>query len=164
MNPDDAWCAYQEPAVERHPDPTARTTHRQAYDLLTEGFGIVSVGEPQTPADGGTVVFTSSEDDEPEPVEGEGARDQAQHQHVADGGAGQPGPDPPEAAYVPRSPSGRNRSGNAQVRSCGGEAKDAAVAGGLEADRGDHEVAENGACPRETRPLGLKPRIAFGRS
>ncbi len=75
-------------------DAPAHTTHRQAYDLLTEGFGIgfnaplmvvmdlessaaglddvaavsaaiddvpgiVSVGEPQTSADGGTVVFSA---------------------------------------------------------------------------------------------------------
>ena len=75
-------------------DAPAETTHRQAYDLLTDGFGIgingpllvvvdldapgvdaadlpgladdiaatpriVSVSEPQTSADGGTVVFTA---------------------------------------------------------------------------------------------------------
>jgi putative drug exporter of the RND superfamily len=81
-------------------DAPAHTTHRQAYDLLTEGFGvgfnaplavvmdlqsspagsddvatvaaaiadvpgIVSVGEPQTSADGGTVVFNALPDGGP---------------------------------------------------------------------------------------------------
>ncbi|HEU5037512.1 MAG TPA: MMPL family transporter [Nocardioides sp.] len=68
-------------------DAPAETTHRQAYDLLTEGFGvginapllvvvdgdgaaaaardiatvpgIASVGDPQVSADGGTTVFTA---------------------------------------------------------------------------------------------------------
>ncbi len=82
-------------------DAPAHTTHRQAYDLLTEGFGIgfnapltvvmdldsvtaggaddvasvataiadvpgiVSVGEPQTSADGSTVVFNALPDGGP---------------------------------------------------------------------------------------------------
>jgi RND superfamily putative drug exporter len=85
-------------------DAPAHTTHRQAYDLLTEGFGIgfnaplmvvmdlessatgtddvasvaatiadvpgiVSVGEPQTSADGSTVVFTALPDGGPADAE-----------------------------------------------------------------------------------------------
>jgi putative drug exporter of the RND superfamily len=83
-------------------DAPAHTTHRQAYDLLTEGFGIgfnapltvvmdlessgsddvatvsaavadvpgiVSVGQPQTSADGGTVVFTALPDGGPADAE-----------------------------------------------------------------------------------------------
>jgi putative drug exporter of the RND superfamily len=85
-------------------DAPAHTTHRQAYDLLTEGFGIgfnapltvvmdlgsspagpadvatvsaavadvpgiVSVGEPRTSADGGTVVFNALPDGGPADVE-----------------------------------------------------------------------------------------------
>ena len=85
-------------------DAPAHTTHRQAYDLLTEGFGIgfnapltvvmdlessvggsddvaavaetiadvpgiVSVGEPQTSADGSTVVFNALPDGGPADLE-----------------------------------------------------------------------------------------------
>jgi RND superfamily putative drug exporter len=85
-------------------DAPAHTTHRQAYDLLTEGFGIgfnaplmvvmdlessatgtddvasvaatiadvpgiVSVGEPQTSADGSTVVFSALPDGGPADAE-----------------------------------------------------------------------------------------------
>ncbi|MFC7359797.1 MMPL family transporter [Nocardioides astragali] len=85
-------------------DAPAHTTHRQAYDLLTEGFGIgfnaplmvvidlessdagasdvaavsaaiadvpgiVSVGEPQTSADGGTVVLSALPDAGPADAE-----------------------------------------------------------------------------------------------
>jgi RND superfamily putative drug exporter len=86
-------------------DAPAHTTHRQAYDLLTEGFGIgfnaplmvvmdlgaspagdddavatvsaaiadvpgiVSVGKPQTSADGGTVVFSALPDGGPADAE-----------------------------------------------------------------------------------------------
>jgi RND superfamily putative drug exporter len=85
-------------------DAPAHTTHRQAYDLLTEGFGIgfnapltvvmdlgaasgsnddvasvsatiadvpgiVSVGEPQTSADGSTVVFSALPDAGPADAE-----------------------------------------------------------------------------------------------
>jgi putative drug exporter of the RND superfamily len=85
-------------------DAPAHTTHRQAYDLLTEGFGIgfnaplmvvvdresstagtndvesvsaaiadvpgiVSVGEPQTSADGGTAVFSALPDGGPADLE-----------------------------------------------------------------------------------------------
>lgn len=94
---------------------------------------------------------------------GERARDQAQHQHFDDRGPCLPRPDLLKAACMVRSPSKRNNGCDPQVGSRGKTAEESGVVGGLEADRGDHEVAEKGACPRETCPLSLKSRIPLGR-
>lgn len=93
----------------------------------------------------------------------EGARDQAQDQHVADWGSCLTCADLLETADTVRSPAERNNDCYTQVGSGGCHAEESAVVGGLEADCGDNEEAENGACPRETCPLGLKSWIAIGR-